>query len=317
MTGRAQALSLCAWLVAPVAASAEVAAPETTEVFTGTEAARSEVVHALAHRFLLVGTEVVSRGGRPLESEVGYRLDPDAGTVQLAEPLSEGEELRVSYSWVPLELPREFVGLVRGEPTPPDSAHMRRVTEPNTVDRIARTVDEDLAIGGAKTVAIEVGSNKDAAVEQSLRVSVTGNVGEDVKLTALLSDQNVPLQPEGNTQRLEELDEVLIRVEAPRGSATLGDFVAERKATAFGDFERRLSGAQAVGRAGPGEAWGIGASARGTFRTVEIRGEEGKQGPYALAGTGSSAAVIVAGSERVWVDGRPQTRGQNYDYVID
>jgi hypothetical protein len=260
----------------------------------------------------------VSRGGRPLEPEVGYRLDPDAGTVQLAEPLSEGEELRVSYSWVPLELPREFVGLVREEPTPPDSAHIRRVTEPNAVDRIARTVDEDLTIGGAKTVAIEVGSNKDAAVEQSLRVSVTGNVGEDVKLTALLSDQNVPLQPEGNTQRLEELDEVLIRVDAPRGSATLGDFLAERKATAFGDFERRLSGAQAIGRAGPGEAWGIGASARGTFRSVEIRGEEGKQGPYALAGTGSSATgVIVAGSERVWVDGRMQTRGQNYDYVID
>ena len=91
MTGRARALSLCAWLAVPCAASAEVAAPETTEVFTGTEATRTEVVHALAHRFLLVGTEVVSRGGRPLEAEVGYRLDPDAGTVQLADPLSEGE----------------------------------------------------------------------------------------------------------------------------------------------------------------------------------------------------------------------------------
>jgi len=315
---RVERLVVVSLFLAPTAAAAEIAAPETTEVFTGSESNRSETQHVLAHRFLLVGTESVSRRGQILESEIDYRLDPDAGTVRLAEPLADGEELRVSYSWVPLELPREFVGLVREEPTPPDSVTMQHHAEPNAVDRLARAVDEDLVIGGAKTVAIEVGSNKDATVEQSLRVSVTGNVGEDVRITALLSDQNVPLQPEGNTQRLEELDEVLIRVDAPRGSATLGDFVAERRNTGFGDFDRRLSGAQALARAGPGQAWGIGASTRGTFRTLEIRGQEGKQGPYLLAGAGvNPTGVIVAGSERVWVDGLLQTRGENYDYVID
>jgi hypothetical protein len=191
-------------------------------------------------------------------------------------------------------------------------------TAPTAEDRLARAVDEDLVIGGAKTVAIEAGTNKDASVEQSLRVSVTGRIGEDVRLTALLSDQNIPLQPEGNTQRLEELDEVLIRVDAPRGSATLGDFVARRQGTAFGDFERRLSGAQGTAQVGQGGAHAVGGSARGDFRTVEFRGEEGKQGPYVLAGTGANpTGVIVAGSERVWLDGRELTRGDAHDYVID
>jgi hypothetical protein len=310
------ASALGAWLGLTGIGHAQIAAPETTEVFTGTEDGRSEVVHALAHRFVLVGSESISRGGRNLDPEVGYRLDPDAGTLQLAEPLHAGEKLVISYAWVPLDLPREFTSLVRGEPTPVDSVRM--AAEPSTVDRIARTVDEELVIGGAKTVAIEVGSNKDAAVEQSLRVSVTGRVGEDVKITALLSDQNVPLQPEGNTQRLEELDEVLIRVDARRGSATLGDFVAMRDGTAFANFERRLSGAEAKARAGPGQAWGIGASARGTFRTAEFFGVEGKQGPYVLGGFESGAGgVIVAGSERVWINGARLTRGENHDYVID
>ncbi|MBZ0268318.1 hypothetical protein K8I85_09180, partial [bacterium] len=208
----------------------------------------------------------------------------------------------------------------RGEPTPPDSVLMSDPAEAgvSTADRLGRALGEDLAVRGAKTVSIEVGSNRDAAVEQSLRVSVTGLIGENVRLTALLSDQNIPLQPEGNTQRLEELDEVLIRVEGPRASATLGEFVARRDGSAFGSFERRLSGAEAVVRPGAGEVRGIGASTRGEFRTVEFLGEEGKQGPYLLAGEGSNpTGVVVAGSERVWLDGRELTRGDSRDYVMD
>ncbi|HMB67812.1 MAG TPA: hypothetical protein VKU85_00825, partial [bacterium] len=295
-------------------AAAEVAAPETTEVFTGDGVT---TVHALAHRFVLRGSEKVELAGRTAEPAKDYRLDPDAGTVQLLGPAAPGQELRITYSWVPLDLPRDFVAVEPGNPTPADSARMT-VTGDSPADWLARTVDQDLVIGGAKTVSIEAGSNRDASVEQSLRVSVTGKIGDDVRLTALLSDQNIPLQPEGNTQRLEELDEVLIRLDGPRGSATLGDFVASRRGTAFGDFERRLSGAEGTARAGPGAARAIGASSRGNYRTRELQGQEGKQGPYVLAGDGlNPTGVIVAGSERVWLDGRELTRGETGDYVID
>jgi hypothetical protein len=297
-------------------ASAEIAAPETTEVFTG--AGGSVVEIALAKRFLLSGTESVRRGGEPLALGSGYRLEPDGGVLVLMQPLAYGERLEITYSWVPLELPAEFAATAPQPPTPADSTRMSAPPATSATDRIARAVEQDLVIGGAKTLSIEAGSNKDASVEQSLRVSVTGRLGDDVNLTALLSDQNIPLQPEGNTQRLEELDEVLIRLDAPRGSATLGDFVARREGTAFGDFERRLSGAEGEANAGPGNARAVGASSRGTFRTVEFRGEEGKQGPYVLAGSGlNPTGVIVAGSEQVWVDGRSQTRGDAHDYVID
>ncbi|NNE42664.1 MAG: hypothetical protein HKN12_00520, partial [Gemmatimonadetes bacterium] len=306
--------ALVAALLVPLAAAAEFAAPETTEVFVGTGTERAV---DLAHRFIVEGTERVVRGDADLAPAVGYRLDPDAGLLQLLAPLADGETLRVTYRWVPLRLPGDFPAVTAADPTPADSTRMLTPSGSAT-DWIARTVDQDLVIGGAKTLAIEAGSNKDAAVEQSLRVSVTGRIGDDVRLTALLSDQNIPLQPEGNTQRLEELDEVLIRLDAPRGSATLGDFVARREGTAFGNFERRLSGAQGTALLGPTGARAVGATSRGNFRTVEIPGEEGKQGPYVLAGNGlNPSGVIVAGSERVWVDGRELTRGDNHDYVMD
>lgn len=312
-------LGVVAGLALSSPASAEIAAPETTEVFVGTGAGVVPEIHALAHRFLLDGSAVVRRADRALSPEVDYRLDPDAGVLQLAPPLESGETLTIHYAWMPVALPREIVGLTREEPTPEDSTRIAPSAEllPGA-DRLARAVDNDLSIDGAKTVAIEAGTSRDATVEQSLRVSVTGRIGADARLTALLSDQNIPLQPEGNTQRLEELDEVLVKLEAKRGAATLGDFVAQRQGSAFGDFDRRLSGAEAWATFGPSRVRGIGASTRGTFRSVEFRGVDGKQGPYVLAGAGPDpTGLIVAGSEHVWLDGRSLTRGEAHDYVID
>ena len=67
-------------------ASAEIAAPETTEVFTGD--GTSVVTYPLAKRFLLSGSESVERGGEPVPLGTGYRLEPDAGLVVLTQPLS-------------------------------------------------------------------------------------------------------------------------------------------------------------------------------------------------------------------------------------
>ncbi len=309
-----------AWAVSAAAgpAAADLPAPRTAETFVGDGRGAAPQSVLLAHRFVLEGSERVLRGEERLAPEVGYRLDPDAGILLLARPLAEGERLTVEYSWVPVDLPREFVGIGRGEPTPAESTRIARPAELPPADRFERAVESELTIDGAKTVALETGTNRDAAVEQSLRVRVGGRLGSDVTVTALLSDQNIPLQPEGNTQRLQELDEVLVRIESARAAATLGDFLAERRGTAFGDFDRRLSGAQARVSAGGAEVRGAGASTRGTFRSAEFRGVEGKQGPYVLAGSGEVATgVIVGGSERVWLDGRELSRGETGDYVMD
>jgi hypothetical protein len=317
-----------AFVIAASPCRAQTAPPETTEVFViETGGAPLESI-ALAKRFILAGTERVQRGPQAppdsasapapqsLAAEIDYRVDPEAGILRLASPLLPGESLTISYSYIPITLPAEIVGLRPLDPVSPDSA--RAPVQHAGPFGMGTDFDTDLTVGGAKTVALEVGTNKDAAVEQSLRVSVSGTVGENVRLTALLSDQNVPLQPEGNTQRLEELDEVLIKVESPRAGATLGDFLSARNGTPFADYERRLAGAEAVVRHDSSMVRGVGAKARGNFRTLEFRGVEGKQGPYVLTGVGPDPdGVIVAGSERVWLDGQELTRGDANDYVID
>ena len=49
-----------------------------------------------------------------------------------------------------------------------------------------------------------------------------------------------------------------------------------------------------------------------------MKGRDGDQGPYQLVGKdGNKEIVILAGTEKVWCNGKEMIRGANYDYIID
>ncbi|HYJ33231.1 MAG TPA: hypothetical protein VE326_08425 [Candidatus Binatia bacterium] len=176
-----------------------------------------------------------------------------------------------------------------------------------------------LVVSGAKSFAVEMGRNRDASLHQTLDLTLRGKVAGDLEVAATLSDQRLPFEPDGSTRELEDLDRVSISLRAPQGGATLGDFRLEGIPGEFASVTRALQGVQGEARVG-GLRWDVAAaSPKGERRSLEFRGEDGKQGPYALLGRGADADLggIVAGSETVWLDGVKLRRGADLDYVMD
>ncbi len=175
-----------------------------------------------------------------------------------------------------------------------------------------------LDVNGSKTVQVSSGSRREMTVDQNLRLSINGQLTPEIAVRAFLSDDNLPVVPEGNTEELRDIDKVLVELTAPRWRATLGDFVARREGTVFGAYRRKLQGVSLQATPGDGEVEVLAGSPRGVYRTVQLQGQESNQGPYYLAGGAAAGNLfVVAGSERVTLDGEPMVRGADRDYVID
>ncbi|MCB2407558.1 hypothetical protein [Hymenobacter lucidus] len=170
---------------------------------------------------------------------------------------------------------------------------------------------------------VSFGNTQNVFVNSSLNLQLDGKLTDDITLTAAISDQSVPFQPEGNTQQLQEFDRLYITLTHPRWNLTAGDVVLRNKPDYFLRFYKNVQGAAIEGNVSvkPGYrstttvAAGV---AKGKFASIDIAPIENVQGPYRLRGpNGEQFIIVLANSERVYLDGRLMTRGFDFDYVID
>ena len=174
---------------------------------------------------------------------------------------------------------------------------------------------------GSISRGVTVGNRQDLVLNSSLDLQLSGRINENTYLRASITDDNVPLQADGYTQQLQEFDRAYIELENDQfGKIIAGDYEITADRFRFMPFYKKLSGATYEKR---NQATGLevrtsAALSRGQFARNVFFGIEGNQGPYRLTGANNEAfIIIVSGSERVFIDGRPMTRGQNHDYVID
>ncbi|WP_375434538.1 hypothetical protein [uncultured Hymenobacter sp.] len=250
---------------------------------------------------------------------------------------------------------------------------------------------------------ISFGNSQNVFVNSSLNLQLEGKLTDKINLTAAISDQSVPFQPEGNTQQLQEFDRIYITLTSQRWNLTAGDVVLRNKPDYFLRFYKNVQGAALevnMGQPGAGlsgfstpqltplpsypginpgtystttisnggqtpalspnaapgnvlptapgqvlppsaQPAGVvsgttnsveqgrfgpvrssttmaGGVAKGKFASIDVTPIENVQGPYRLRGpNGEQFIIVLANSERVFLDGRLMTRGFDNDYIID
>jgi len=200
---------------------------------------------------------------------------------------------------------------------------------------------------GSISRGVTFGNRQDVFVNADLNLQLEGALTDDLNIRAAITDQNIPLQPEGNTQQLQDFDNVLIELYNDRFNLQAGDVLLQSQndntnvrdtaisniSSHFLKYRRNVQGGQLrssyrVGENGRAQTSVGAALSKGKFASVTLAVQEGVQGPYLLQTPGANqrgidnsgvgnAFFILANSEKVYLDGRLLQRGFNRDYVID
>lgn len=176
---------------------------------------------------------------------------------------------------------------------------------------------------GNITRGVSSGNNQNLSVISDLNLQLKGKISSDILLTASITDNNIPIQPEGNTQQLQDFDQVFIQLTHPNFSVIAGDFVMNSQDRNFLKYTKKSQGALVKARFSESEksqltAYSGAAIARGKYNRYKFQGIEGNQGPYKLQGANNERyLVVLSGTERVFMDGQLLTRGESEDYIIN
>jgi len=284
---------------------------EKSERITGADFGKP---HKLAYWPIIPETEKVWVDGALKSRYIDYTIDYSLGQISMKAEISPESTIRIDYQIIPISVQRTYQRQLFAPAETPSAEEVE--AKPGAVAKISPSAEppSTLNFSGTKSLSLSMESLKGLTINQPTRLNVSGKVSETVSVTAMLSDQDLPLQPEGTTEELEDLDRILIRIEGEHLAATLGDYEAAFGDTEFVLSQKMLEGAQAQGEFDVGGFTLLGAVSKGQNSSITLAGVEG-QNEYRISVEGRYI-VMIAGSESVWLNGEKMVRGEKNDYAI-
>jgi len=250
-----------------------------------------------------------------------YRLDPVNGRIQwLGSPGRDSVQLVYRTFPYRLNAPAQRMRF--------DTVMGKFVVTPLTGRRVDDKAGSMFDFGninynGSFGRGLSFGNRQDVVVNSSLNMQLNGYIGDSILLTAAITDNNIPIQPDGTTQNLNEFDKVFLQFSKDRWKLSVGDIDIRQGQDYFLNFYKRLQGGSfetgnRISKTVDNKLLVSAAVAKGKFTRNVFNGSEGNQGPYRLRGANNEQFfIILAGTERVYIDGQPMQRGEDQDYVIN
>ncbi len=270
------------------------------------------------HRPLLQ-TLSISKNNIIMVPDRDYRIKEKNTIIEFYPSPELNDTLRIYYKRQPFNIKKSYT-LFKADTLNRDSLMSQKSIQFKTIDfkNPFTNLGKDLQTSGSLMRGVKIGSNQNMTLNSGINLELSGKISDNVEIIAALTDETTPIQPEGNTQSLEEVDKVFVQFKSPYVKGTVGDFNLNYIGTEFINISRKLQGISILGNYNNNSAGGTIASSRGFFNHLSFIGQESNQGPYQLTGKkGERDIVVLAGTEKVWIDGVAMIRGESNDYIIE
>lgn len=257
--------------------------------------------------------------GKP-EVMIDFTYHSETKHLLIANP-DTTQAIQVCYRVFPIHTNKLFFlfdTAIRQNPLRPDYANSDYVVS-STKDWWA---SPGINYSGNFTRGISSGNNQSLILNSSLNLQLSGDLGDGFSILGAISDNQIPIQPEGNTRQIQEFDKLFIRLSKNNQHLTAGDFEVNRPPGYFMNYYKKNKGGTLETKHQI-KKWQLDtksafAISKGKSNRLTLKSQNGNQGPYRLTGiNGEQFIILLAASEKVWLDGELLQRGEDADYTMD
>ncbi len=170
---------------------------------------------------------------------------------------------------------------------------------------------------------LSFGNSQSAVLNSNLNLTLSGYLADSIEMSAQINDNNLPIQPEGTTQQLNEFDRILLTFKKKDWQVMAGDIDLRENESYFLRFNKRVQGLGVqyksnIAKHVTNNISASGSVTKGRYHRFALQPLEGNQGPYRLQGANNEVFfIVIANSERIYFNGELLLRGYNNDYTID
>lgn len=191
----------------------------------------------LTHSFILESSVLVYQDNKLIPARSIQSIE---GSLTLSKP-NTNSPIIVKYDYLTNGLPRS-VG-PKWKTLPPFNLDQSQ-THSSTEQIYASNFDKESALFSSGNIyrQLTVSPLGGSDFSGGLQMQLNGKLAKNLRVSGVLTDQDLPIQPEGTTRELEELDRVYLTVTHPDYSVNAGDIIFESDLSNKQKISRKLVG---------------------------------------------------------------------------